>query len=255
MSKKRRNRGRWPVALPILLAWLGGMIHQVHAQDVQAPWSGQISLYGWDAGAGGEIIPFEGGPTFAFDPAFLDFLDGGDAAFFLSFLAHRNRLVFYADYSNSTGTRSGEIARGIEASGELSLRSATVAIGRRVVREPTGTVDLLAGARVWEVGAKVDVPSLGISTSGEQPLGDPIIGIRAEARLSPAWSVTGYFDVGGFDVVSDFTSQAVVTANHALTDDLSLSLGYRHVYLRLEHDGAILSNTLSGPMFGLSWRF
>ena len=110
-------------------------------------WRGQVTLYGWGAGIGGDFTPFTGGPTLSFDKSLSEVLEDLDAAFFATALATNGDWVLFGDMSYSASSKSGLVPPGIPASGEVSQRSVTLAAGRRFVDDGRTTVDVLAGAR------------------------------------------------------------------------------------------------------------
>jgi hypothetical protein len=219
-----------------------------HAQD----WSGQITVYGWGAGVSGDFTPFTGAPTLSFDKSLSEVLEDLEGAFFVTGLARRGDLVLFGDLTYSSSSREGLVPPGIPASGEVTIRSLTLAVGRRF-DAGGATVDLLGGLRAWDIDGQVTSPVLSVSPS--RSFVDPIAALRVNAPLAPRWSLIGYFDVGGLGVGSEFTWQAAVTANWQATDSLYLSAGWRHLYLDYEDGGTVFEGAMSGPVIGATWRF
>jgi len=220
------------------------------AQD----WSGQVTLYGWGAGVTGDFTPFTGEPTLSFDKSLSDVLEDLDAAFFATGLARRGDLVLFGDFTYSSSSRSGTTPVG-PASGEVTLRSLTLAAGRRFEAGGGSSIDVLGGLRAWRIDGSVSAPGLGVSVAPEASFVDPIIALRGTAPLSDRWSLLGYIDVGGFGAGSELTWQAAVTANYQATDNLYLSIGWRHLYVDYADDGTIFEGAMTGPLVGATWRF
>lgn len=221
------------------------------AQD----WSGQVTLYGWGAGVGGDFTPFAGAPTLSFDKSLSDVLEDLDGAFFATALARRGNLVLFGDFTYSSSSREGLVPPGVPASGEVTIRSLTLAAGRRFDGGAGTTVDVLGGLRAWSVEGLVSVPLAGISIAPEKSFVDPIVALRVNTRLAPRWMLLGYLDLGGFGVGSEVTWQAAVTANYEATENLYLSAGWRHLYLDYEDGGTAFEGSMSGPLVGATWRF
>lgn len=219
------------------------------AQD----WSGQVTLYGWGAGVGGDFTPFAGAPTLSFDKSLSEVLDDLDGAFFATALARRGELVLFGDFTYSSASRAGLVPPGIPASGELTIRSLTLAGGRRFDAGRGRSVDVMAGLRAWSVDGLVRSPVL--SVAPEVNFVDPILALRGTAPLSDRWSMLGYVDVGGFGAGSDLTWQAAITANYQATERLYLSLGWRHLYLDYSDGGSRFDGAMTGPLAGVTWRF
>lgn len=221
------------------------------AQD----WTGQVTLYGWGAGVGGDFTPFTGGPTLSFDKSLTEVLEDLDAAIFVTGLARRGDLVLFGDLTYSSSSRSGVVPPGIPASGEVSLGSLTLAAGKRFDAGGGTTFDLLGGFRAWRIDGSVSVPLAGVSLSPEKTFVDPIVALRVNAPLSPDWSLLGYLDLGGFGVGSELTWQASVTANYQASDNLYLSVGWRHLFVDYRDGGTAFEGAMSGPVIGATWRF
>lgn len=216
-------------------------------------WTGQATLYGWGAGVTGDFTPFSGADTISFDQSFSEILEDLDGAFFATGLARRGDLVLFGDLTYTTSSRAGVVPTGIPAEGELTIRSITVAGGRRFAAADGGTFDLLAGVRAWSVDGSVTSPVL--SVAPESNFVDPIVAVRSLTPLSQRWSALGYFDVGGFGIGSELTWQGTVTANYQATDNLFVSAGWRHLYLDYEDDGTVFEGAMTGPVIGATYRF
>lgn len=216
---------------------------------------GQITVYGWLAGAAGEITPIAGAPTLEFDNSFGEVLADLDAAFFVTGLVRKDRLVFVGDVSYAALSREGIIPPGVPASGEVSQFSATLAGGARVSDRSGLTVDVLVGARFWNVETQVDVPLAGVSVSPEKTFVDPVIAARTSAPIAANLSATVYADLGGLGVGSDITYQIAGTLNYRIGRATYISAGYRHLYLDFDDDGTVFKGSQTGPLIGLTQRF
>ena len=221
------------------------------AQD----WSGQVTLYGWGAGVSGDFTPFTGAPSLSFDKSLSEVLEDLDGAFFMTGLARRGDLVLFGDLTYTSSSRDGLVPPGIPASGEVTIRSLSLAAGKRFEADEGTTIDVLGGLRAWSLDGSVAVPLAGVSVAPEANFVDPIVALRVNTGLSPRWSLLGYVDVGGFGVGSDLTWQVAITANYRATDTLYLSAGWRHLYLDYRDDGTVFDGSMSGPVVGATWRF
>lgn len=223
------------------------------AQDA-GDWVWQVTPYVWATGIGGDITPFAGAPTVSIDSSFSEVLKDLDAAFFLSGYARRDRLVLLGDLSHSASSKGGMSPVG-PATGELKQTSLTLAAGYRAIEEEGVAVDLLAGARHWRIRGSVEAPAPGLSVSPTFSFTDPIIAVRANIRLAPQWSTILYGDFGGFGGGSEQTSQFVATVNYQAGNDFFLSAGYRVLNVDYRDGGTRIDATMSGPIFGATWRF
>ncbi len=228
----------------------------VKSTDAKAQdWSGQVTLYGWGAGVTGDFTPVTGAPTLSFDKSLSEVLEDLDAALFATALVRRGNLVLFGDLTYTSSSRAGLVPPGVPASGELTIRSLTLAAGRRFDTGGGSHVDLLGGFRAWSLDGRVSVPAVGIDVAPGSDFVDPIIALRGSAPISDRWSLLGYIDVGGFGAGSDFTWQAAVTANYQATDNLYLSFGWRHLYLDYADNGTLFEGAMTGPVIGATWRF
>jgi len=243
-----------PVGNAAGVALAAGIIALASATNAQ-DWSAQVTPYVWATGVSGDITPFTGAPTIAFDSSFSEILNDLDAAFFISGYARRDRFVFLGDLSYSSSSRDGLVPPGVPASGELQQTSLTFAAGYRVVEDPRVSVDVLGGARFWRIKGAVDVPLAGVSVSPSVSFTDPIVAVRANFSLAPKWSAILYGDYGGFGVGSEQTSQLVATVNYQVNDGFYLSAGYRTLSVDYRDGGTRIDATMSGPLFGATWRF
>lgn len=218
-------------------------------------WRGQITLYGWGAGIGGDIRPRAGAPEISLDKSLSEVLEDLDSALFVTGFARKGNLVLLGDLSYSSSSRKGVVPPGAPARGELEQRSITLAAGQRVTDNADASVDILGGIRAWDVEGSVAVPLAGVNLSFDKTFVDPILAVRGNLRIAPQWSVIGYFDAGGLGVGSDVTYQIAVTANYQATDSLYLSFGYRHLYVDYDSGGASIKTNISGPLLGATLRF
>ena len=131
-------------------------------------------------------------------------------------------------------------------------------IGYRVLRHERGTIDLLAGVRLWHVKPHLTfqpriLPLVDVEES--RNWADPVVGVRGIANLSPRVFVTTKFDVGGFGVGSDFTGQAFGGAGFQVKPRIALVGGYR--YLRADYvsdEGFVFKTTMSGILLGAKFK-
>lgn len=245
---------RYPGAGLLLAAAIMTTNAAAQSRPVDA-WRGQITLYGWGAGIGGDLRPGRGAPEISFDKSLSEVLEDLDSALFVTGSARRGNLVLFGDLSYSSSSRRGVVAPGVPARGKLEQRSITLAAGQRVTETANSSVDILGGIRAWDVEGSVAVPLAGVNLSFDKTFVDPILAVRGNLRIAPQWSVIGYVDAGGLGVGSDATYQIAVTANYQATESLYLSFGYRHLYVDYDSGGTSIKANISGPLLGATLRF
>ncbi|WP_228241615.1 hypothetical protein [Porphyrobacter sp. GA68] len=250
------TRYRWPMAL--LLATLPLPLAAQEPADRAANadrWSGQVTIYAWGAGVGGDFTPFTGGPTLSFDKALGEVLKDLDAAFFATGLARNGDLVLLTDLTYTKSSKDGLLPPGIPAAGEVSIRSLSLLGGKRFQASDATTIDVLGGIRAWSLDGKVNVPLAGLALAPKESFVDPVAAVRLNSRIAPRLSFLAYGDVGGFGIGSDLTWQGVATLNYQASNAVYLSAGYRHLYLDRQSGGASFAGSLSGPLAGVTLAF
>jgi hypothetical protein len=133
----------------------------------------------------------------------------------------------------------------------------TPQVGYRVVNTERGSIDLLAGARIWHVNTHLTFQPLIrplVDVEGSRNWVDPIIGARGTAGLSPRTFVLGEFDAGGFGVGSDFTGQVFGGVGFQLKPRVALIGGYRYLRVDYVKDNFIYRTSLSGITLGAKFR-
>jgi hypothetical protein len=181
------------------------------------------------------------------------------------------------------------ITAGLAATGELRGKMAIAEAGAAyeiarfgfpfgdVVRIPTA-LDVLAGARHWyqeadvsfDIRVTVDIADLvvvernrAIAKSGSVDWTDPFIGARLRFAVAPGHQVFVRGDVGGFDVGSNFSWQAIAgyQFDFAAWSGITFSglIGYRALHVdytqgegRRHYEFDMLQH---GPVLGLTMRF
>lgn len=215
----------------------------------------QVTVYGWMAGATGEFRPFAGAPTIAFDNSFGEVLEDLDAAFFANALIRRDRFVATADVSYAALSREGRVPPGVPASGKISQLAITGLAGARVEDSEAISIDLLAGARLWNLDGLVSLPLVGVSAAPGKTFVDPVLATRVNTPVAPRLAALLQADIGGFGVGSDFTYQVTGTLNYRASDRFFVSAGWRHLHLDYANGGTRFEGSQTGPLLGITHRF
>ena len=129
----------------------------------------------------------------------------------------------------------------------------TPQVGYRAVKTERGSIDLLAGVRVWHVNTHLTFqPRIRplVDVEGSRNWVDPIVGARGTATLSPRTFITGEFDAGGFGVGSDFTGQVFGGVGFQVKPRVALIGGYRYLRVDYVNEGFIYRTSLSGITLG-----
>jgi hypothetical protein len=141
----------------------------------------------------------------------------------------------------------------------------------------TTALDLYAGGRVWWQRGEVNLAVSGtlnvfdlsltregfLSATKSVSWVDPLVGARIRHQFAPTWNFTLSGDVGGFDVGSKFSWQALALLEHEICRSKiatwSAMLGYKALNANYSQgSGLTLYNydlTIHGPIFGVTARF
>ncbi len=162
--------------------------------------------------------------------------------------------IFYAKLEPSVSTPQADFDSQIEQF------IGNFAVFYHVVENPTTRLDAYAGARVnWmetDVKIKGKVPGVvDINESADKTWVDPIIGFRVHHDLTGKFFVRALADIGGFDISSDLTWQAMVSLGYRIHDKASLGLGYRAISTDYTSGGSNYDVTSHGFLLGLEYRF
>ncbi len=135
----------------------------------------------------------------------------------------------------------------------------------RVVDHPTYQMDVLAGARMLELGTDLKWSLAGdlgdpplIDASGKSNVSqtnwDGIVGVRGRAEFGDdhKWFVPYYLDIGAGD--SDFTWQAIVGAGYSFEWGDVLAV-WRYLDYDLSNSAPIQNVDMSGPAIGVTFHF
>jgi opacity protein-like surface antigen len=258
---------KFPRSLVILIsaitpAFAGSIVPVIAETTGGAPsesaWKVRAALYGWGVGLDGDItlsannVPLEAG--------FDDVLDNLDYAVMGTVEIGKGEWSFLADLflaELSVGNSRGNLDFDVG----LEQFIGNFTINRIMVDEGCNRFDLFAGARVNSVDLDLDITRAGIirtrtfSGSERRTWVDPIIGARYQRELSDRFFLRFMGDIGGFDVSSDFTWQALAGLGCQINNAASVVLGYRGVGSDYAYGGFGYDVISHGLLLGLECRF
>jgi hypothetical protein len=219
-------------------------------------WTCGVIVYGWvegldgDAGVKGFTLPV--------DVKFNEILDNLDFAAMGAVEIGYGRWGFVADgmYANIGDSASG--SRGASVDVTLEQFVGNFALSYEVMRTQSLTLAAYAGVRVNSINLDFDFKGprgRRFDASGSETWVDPIIGMRLQAELPNNFFFRATGDVGGFDVSSQFTWQAIGTFGYHLTESSSLLLGYRAIGTDYTNSGFTYNIVSSGLILGYQYAF
>jgi hypothetical protein len=233
-----------------------------------ARWSLTIAPYFWMAGLKGDVGLFGREPV-ALDQSFGDILD--DLKFGGMTVMELNNgtwglfgdLMYIRTKSDTSVSRSvlGVPTR-LSASVDTSSFTGTLMGEYRVYSEPIATIDLMAGARIWDVNNDIDIgltaggpPLAEFSGSDGDTWVDPMVGAKGRYNIDDSWYLTGWGMIGGFGAGSKFTWDVMGSVGYRYSDRLSFTVGYRALGVDYDNDGFVYDVVEHGPVLGTILRF
>jgi hypothetical protein len=211
-------------------------------------------------GINGDVATLSGLPTVEVDWGFADVLDNLDLAF-ASFLEARHGAfsilteLSYLRLGGEADLRGPlfddvELTTGVLFATGFGTYEALVGEAWRL--------DALAGARVWHARTELEFGSgllAGRSSDESEVWLDPLLGARITIELGGGVSAMGLADVGGFDLGSAVTWEALAIVGFQVDDWIYAHAGYRHMRVDYESGDFLYDVELSGPIIGATFRF
>jgi len=199
------------------------------------------------------------GETAEVNASFSDIFRNLDFAAMGTFEARKRNWVVLVDgmYMSLSGTKVTPSPFFSDIDVEVKQTIITPQVGYRAVNTERGSIDLLAGARIWHVKSHLTFQPLIrplVDVEGSRNWADPIVGARGTATLSPRTFVLGEFDAGGFGVGSDFTGQVFGGVGFQLKPRVALIGGYRYLRVDYVNEGFIYRTSLSGITLGARFK-
>jgi len=220
-------------------------------------WRVSASLYGWLPRLDGDITVH--GVTTPVDVPFEDIFDSLDFTIMglvevgkgkWSFLAD----LFYVRLDISSSTRAADFNT------EIEQFIGNFAVFYNLVETSSTRFDAYAGARVNWMETDLTVRGKGpfgrtLEATGDKTWVDPIVGFRLHQDLSEKFFVRALADIGGFGAASDLTWQAMASLGYRVTDNASLSLGYRGLGTDYSNDDKTYDVITHGLLLGFQYNF
>jgi len=217
------------------------------------------------------------------------------AAFMASFEARYDRFSIFSDIVYLKATLNGDMVRGrgnnfvnatLNASANfqdqmvIAEMAATYQVahwGSNATADSGTAIDVLGGTRYWWMQGKLSATATAVLNVGDLTLSggraiakspsvdwvDPLVGVRLRHQFAPGVNLTVSGDVGGFDVGSRLSWQALAALNYDFYKSKSVvwsgMAGYRALYVDYSKgSGPTLFEydmTLHGPILGVTARF
>jgi opacity protein-like surface antigen len=224
-------------------------------------WQFDLASYGWFSGFKGSTATLPPLPAASVDLSFGDILSELDGAVMGVAYARHERMVLYGDLMYSRLSLSESFATSLSTSLKLTTSSliASAGAGYTVLADPRYELDLLGGARLYNVDTDATLSLLGTGItkrgSTDETWVDPMIGARFSAELTDSLYLTSWAFAGGFDVGSKFSWDLFGGLGYKLSDRYTVIAGYRGLGVDYEHGGYKYDVVQKGPIAGLKIHF
>jgi opacity protein-like surface antigen len=215
-------------------------------------WEVRGALYGWAESFDGDVGIR--GLTAPLDLSFNDILNDLDIAFMGALEVGRDHWSFLADVNYAKVSDSIPVAAAattLEFEQKQFLGNFLAIY--ETVKTDTLDLDLFAGARVNWIDAQLSIPT--DSRSADKTWVDPIIGARFQSDLGEKFFFRALGDIGGFDVSSELTWQALAGFGYRVMDNGAILLGYRGIGTDYTDGGFTYDVVTHGPILGFEYRF
>lgn len=232
---------------------------EAEAAAGQPGWSFAAASYFWAASMNGEIGQF-GLPPVSVDASFSDILDHLDfAATMTTDLRYGDVGLFtdfvYVKLSGQQGTPLGILADSVAVDSKSVIF--TAAGEYRLVDQPSGTLDLMAGARVWSVDTELSFHGGvldGRAASDGDTWTDALAGLKGRLNLTPEIYLSGWAMGGGGS--SDYMWDLWGGVGYQFNDQVSAVIGYRGTGVDYDNgEGFLFDAVQQGPVIGAVVRF
>jgi len=231
-------------------------------------WTYTLAPYVWAAGINGDVGVFGQEPV-AIDLGFSDILPDLKFAGMGAAEAHNGTWGVLGDmmYVHTNPHESiTRIISNVPTSLDVSIdtRSFTAAMfgEYRIASSDQLTIDLLAGARFWDVSNEISAtltvggaPDITHSGSDGAEWIDPMVGVKTKINTSSPVYISAWAMVGGFGVGSKFAWDIMGGVGYKFTDRFSTLAGYRAVSVNYDHNGFVYDIVQKGPFIGGVYQF
>lgn len=253
----------------LVALWLGmAGTAAVHADEPPPPpmasdtWTFNLTPYFWFASLSGEVGVNQNLPVVEVDINFdqiFEHIDWWPPPVMLAGEARYERFAVLTDFLFLGIEAGAERALGpVAISVDLNMDTliASLAGSYRVVEGDGFTFDLLAGGRLWNLGANGAVigPLAVRQRSGGKTWVDPIVGAAAAFDFGEGFSAKIQGDIGGFGVSAERDWQAIGALQYAVDDCVTLAAGYRHLAVDYRNGPFLYDVEFSGPIISASFR-
>jgi hypothetical protein len=224
-------------------------------------WTVTLAPYAWASGLSGKVAAF-GAPPVNVDLSFSDALDHLDAIPVMAVSEVRNGP--FGLFDDILYVKLGANATGPKGFVTVNLTSSefeTTAMGEyRIVGNSTGSLDAMAGVRIWDVqtdlGFHTPLPGHpGGTFSDGATWADPMIGAKGRIALGGRFYLTDWAMIGGFGASAQTDWDVMGGVGYDFKKTFSMLAGYRALGVNYNKNGFVFDVVQQGPYAGMAFHF
>jgi hypothetical protein len=251
-------------------AWAADVetVPPVPAPAPERQWTITVAPYFWMAGLDGDVGLFGQEPVHL-DESFSDIIQDLKFGGMIVTELHNGEIGIFNDLMYAKTEADESVTRsllGVPTTLAATVKSTsftgTLMGEYRIYSEPAGTLDLMAGARLWDIDNDINIaltfgsaPLAAFSGSDGATWVDPMVGAKGRYNINETWFVNGWAMVGGFGAGSDITWDLLAAVGYQYNEHISFGLGYRALGVDYDHDGFVYDVVQHGPILGTVFKF
>ena len=248
-----------------LYSCLAGLLFWSPVQAAEDSWDFALTPYLWFAGLKGDVATVPPLPPAPIDVSSSDALSDTEASLMLNFEAMKNRHglflgLVYSDVRSDEEAIPPPIDLMMRATSKTTLL--TGAYQYEFYRSESSVLDVLAGARYWEVNTRLQFSGglgalEGAQITHKESWVDPVVGVKGVTRFGSADRVyvAGGAAMGGFGVGSDFFYDLNLNLGYQWNKSIGTAIGYRYYDVDYEKDDFLYDVKQQGWLVSLTWAF
>lgn len=226
-------------------------------------WNFEFSAGAWNSGMVGDL-------TANSLPGYIkltvgDKFEGPDFSYFAEFEARKNKLILIAQFTSINQTGNGTFVNSPYSVSHSTARPLFVTAGLsfEFYKNESLDVQLFGGARWNYIRNQIATDMVSGGTRKEEEnrgFIDPLAGARFQYKpfkcgVPGNLYLKGYFDLGGFGLVSFLTFQSYLSAGYEFNENFSLRLGYRYLDVHYGSGNYLYDAGIQGFEFAATTRF
>lgn len=194
-----------------------------------------------------------------------DKFKGSDYSYFAEFEARKDKLILIAQFTSINQTGDGTFVNSPYSNSHSTTRPLFVTAGLSFDFYNNESLDLqLFGGARWNY-IRNEIESYLVSGGSQKETEsrsfiDPLAGLRFlykpfKCGILGKTHIKGYFDIGGFGMVSFLSFQSYLSAGYEFNENFSLRLGYRYLDVHYGSGNYLYDSGIQGFEFAATTRF